>query len=328
MANIKTTFLGLELSSPIIVGSSELNNSTERLKKHEAAGAGAIVLRSLFEEQILMDIDADRLNNMYDSYQYVEAQIGYYLKKNTIDTYLKFIKEAKQAVKIPVIASINCVSDSEWINFSKQIEEQGADALEINMFIMPANVEMTGEAIEKMYIEIAEKITQVISIPVVLKIGTYFTGMANFIQKLSKTPISGLVLFNKFYSPAVDIEKERLVTAPIFSKTEDNANTLRWIGILSGKVDCDLVASTGIHSAQDVISNLLVGAQAVQMVSSIYKNGDEHISNVLEELKQWMDKKNYKTIDDFRGKLSQKAIKNPMLFERAQFMKYFADSGL
>jgi dihydroorotate dehydrogenase (fumarate) len=328
MANIKTTFLGLELSSPIIVGSSELNNSTERLKKHEAAGAGAIVLRSLFEEQILMDIDADRLNNMYDSYQYVEAQIGYYLKKNTIDTYLKFIKEAKQAVKIPVIASINCVSDSEWINFSKQIEEQGADALEINMFIMPANVEMTGEAIEKMYIEIAEKITQVISIPVVLKIGTYFTGMANFIQKLSKTPISGLVLFNKFYSPAVDIEKERLVTAPIFSKTEDNANTLRWIGILSGKVDCDLVASTGIHSAQDVISNLLVGAQAVQMVSSIYKNGDEHISNVLEELKQWMNKKNYKTIDDFRGKLSQKAIKNPMLFERAQFMKYFADSGL
>jgi len=328
MANIKTTFLGLELSSPIIVGSSELNNSTERLKKHEAAGAGAIVLRSLFEEQILMDIDADRLNNMYDSYQYVEAQIGYYLKKNTIDTYLKFIKEAKQAVKIPVIASINCVSDSEWINFAKQIEDQGADALEINMFIMPANVEMTGEAIEKMYIEIAEKITQVISIPVVLKIGTYFTGMANFIQKLSKTPISGLVLFNKFYSPAVDIEKERLVTAPIFSKTEDNANTLRWIGILSGKVDCDLVASTGIHSAQDVISNLLVGAQAVQMVSSIYKNGDEHISNVLEELKQWMNKKNYKTIDDFRGKLSQKAIKNPMLFERAQFMKYFADSGL
>ncbi|MEN8138780.1 MAG: dihydroorotate dehydrogenase-like protein [Bacteroidota bacterium] len=328
MANLMTKYLGLELKSPIIIGSSELNNSVDRIKKHAAAGAGAVVLKSLFEEQILMDINAERLNNIYDTYDAVEEQLGYYLKKNTISKYTSLIKDVKKEVNIPVIASINCATSEEWIDFAKEVERAGADAIEINMFILPANTEQKGKEIEKIYFDIAEKITSTVSIPVSFKISPYISGLANFAQSLSYTKIDGLVLFNKFYTPAVDIEKEAIVAGSVFSNPEDNSMPLRWIGILNNKVDCDLAASTGVHTSKDVISNLLVGANAVQMVSSVFNNGSEHIDKVLKELSAWMDKKGYKSIDEFRGKLSQKGVKNPMVLERVQFMKYFSDSGL
>ena len=232
MANLATSYLGLNLKSPIIIGSSELNNSVERIKKHEAAGAGAVVLKSLFEEQILMDINAQGLNNMYETYEAVEQQLGYYLKKHTIGAYLNLIKETKEAVDIPVIASINCASASEWIEFAKDVEGAGADAIEINMFLLPSDEEMTGKEYEKIYFDIAEKVTKTVSIPVSFKIGSYFSAMANFAQKLSFTDIKGLVLFNKFYSPSIDIEKEAIVSGPIFSEPSDNSMPLRWIGML------------------------------------------------------------------------------------------------
>ena len=327
MADLTTKYLGLNLKSPIIVGSSELNSSVEKIIKHEAAGAGAVVLKSLFEEQILMDIDAERLNNMYGTYQAVEEQLGYYLKAHSVGNYLSLIKDAKKAVNIPVIASISCVSSVEWIDFAKKVEDAGADAIEINMFILPANTDMESKVIENIYFDIANKITSTVSIPVSLKISSYISGMANFAQKLSYTRIKGLVLFNKFYSPSIDIEKEAVVSGSLHSTSADNAMPLRWIGILNEKVTCDLAASTGVHTSKDVISNILVGANAVQMVSSIFEKGEKQIDTVLTELSAWMDKKGYKTIEEFRGKLSQKEVKNPMLFERAQFMKYFADGG-
>jgi len=328
MADLSTKYLGLNLKSPIIIGSSELNNSVARIKKHEEAGAGAVVLKSLFEEQILMDIDAQRLNNMYNTYDAVEQQLGYYLKKHTIGNYLDLIKEAKAEVNIPIIASINCVSSKEWIDFAKDVEKAGADALEINMFILPSNGDEDSKTIEKQYFDIAQKLTSTISIPVSLKIGSYFSGLANFVQKLSYTDIKGLVLFNKFYTPTIDVEKEEIVSSSVFSNAEDNSMPLRWIGILNNRVSCDLASSTGVHSGKEVISNILVGANAVQMVSSIFKNGNEQITKSLTELNDWMDKKGYKTIEEFRGKLSQQEASNPQLLERVQFMKYFADSGL
>ncbi len=192
---------------------------------------------------------------------------------------------------------------------------------------MPANVDMSSKEIESIYMDIATQLPSKLSIPVSLKLSSYFSGMANFLVKLSKTEIKGMVLFNKFYNLAIDIENEKLHSRTIYSMPEDNSNTLRWIGILDGKVDCDLAASTGIHSGNDVISNLLAGANAVQMVSSIFENGNGHIAKVKNELSTWMEKKGYENISDFRGKLSQSSHKNPMMFERAQFMRYFADSG-
>ena len=328
MAILKTTYLGLELKSPIIIGSSELNNSVERIKKHADAGAGAVVLKSLFEEQIMMDIDSQRMNNMHDTYAEVEQQVGYYLKKNTVGEYLKLIKDAKYAVDIPVIASINCATSSEWIEFAKDVERAGADAIEINMFLLPSDAEMEGKDFEKIYFDIAEKVTKAVSIPISFKIGSYFSALASFAKKLSYTDIKGLVLFNKFYTPAIDIENETIISGSIFSSQSDNGMPLRWIGILNNRVQCDLAASTGVHTGKDVISNILVGANAVQMVSSILKNGEEQITKSLNDLSEWMDKKGYKTIEEFRGNLSQREMKNPMVLERVQFMKYFADSGL
>ena len=327
MKDLKTTYLGLELKNPIIVGSSELSNSVDHIINLANAGAGAVVIKSLFEEQIMMDVDAERTNNMFETYGHIEDYVGYYLKEHSINEHLNLIKKAKEAVDIPIIGSINCVSSSEWMNFAKRFEDAGADALEINLFIMPANIDMDSKEIEAIYMDIATQLPAKINIPVSLKLSSYFSGMANFMVKLSQTDIKGMVLFNKFYNLAIDIENEKLTSRTIYSMPEDNSNTLRWVGMLNGKVDCDLAASTGIHTGNDVISNILVGANAVQLVSSLYNNGLGQIEKVKQELSTWMEKKGYEKLSDFRGKLSQVSQKNPMLFERAQFMRYFADSG-
>ena len=327
MANLATKYLGLNLKNPIVIGSSELTNSAERVAELEKAGAGAIILKSLFEEQILMDIDAERINNMSGTYDHIENHLGYYLKKHSINKYLNLIKDSKKTVNIPVIASINCYDDKEWIDFAEKVEKAGADALEINLFALPADADISGSEMEQNYLNIIDKLLSAVNIPVSVKISSYFSGLANFLIELSKTKIQGLVLFNKFYAPVIDIETEKIISGKITSSAEDNSNTLRWMSILSGKVDCDLSASTGIHSANEVISNILVGANTTQMVSAIMENGNKHIATVLSELEAWMDKKGYNFIEEFRGKLNQSNIKNPMMLERSQFMKYFADSG-
>ena len=325
MANLETTYLGLKLKNPIIVGSSELTSSIDKIIELEKNGAGAIVLKSLFEEQILMNIDAERVNNMYDTYTDSENYVSYFLKKHRVESYLKLIKEAKSKVQIPIIASINCISSDDWTSFAKEIETAGADALELNVFLLPSNIETKGSEIEKTYSEIILKVIQLVKIPVSIKISSYFSGFANFVNEISKSGIKGITLFNRFYSPDVDIETEKITSTHIYSNSDENANVLRWIGILSNKIDCDLAASTGIHTGNDVIKNILVGADATQIVSTIYKNGSSQIKIMLSEIEAWMDKKSYKTISDFKGKLSQSKTTKSMIFERAQFMKYFTD---
>jgi len=325
MANLTTKYLGLDLKNPIIVGASELTNSVDSIKELAAAGAGAVVLKSLFEEQILMDLNSERLNNMTGSYDHVENHLGFYLKNHSVQQYLTLIKEAKAAVDIPIIASINCFDENEWIDFAAQVQEAGADAIEVNLFVMPADVNTTGEELEVNYMNITKKLLEVVDIPISLKLSTYFSGLANYMTELATVGTHGLVLFNRFYSPKVDIEKEAIVSGTHRSTSADNANTLRWMGILSGKVDCDLSASTGIHTSEDVISNLLMGATTTQMVSAIMANGAQHVTSVISGLEAWMDKKGYASVDDFRGKLNQKNVKNSMMLERAQFMKYFSE---
>ena len=327
MANLATKYLGLDLKNPIVVGSSELTNSVDKIKEIAEAGAGAVVLKSLFEEQILMDIDSERLNNMNDSYGHIENHLGYYLKTHSVNKYLKLIKEAKAAVEIPVIASINCYDDNEWIDFAKHVQDAGADALEVNLFAMPADMSISGADMEKSYLDIIKKLLITVDIPVAIKLSSYFSGLANFMKELSDMGVHGLVLFNKFYSPKVDIDKEAIVSATTRSTAFDNANTLRWIGILSGSVKCDLSASTGVHTSEDLIGNLLVGATTTQMVSTIMINGTTQIGKMLKDLEAWMTKKNYDSVDAFRGKLNQKNVSNPMMLERSQFMKYFSDGA-
>ncbi len=325
--DISTSYMGLHLKSPIIVGSSALSENVENSIAYEKAGAGAIVLKSLFEEQILHDVDEQRLNNMYGSFNDQEYYAMYYSKKHNLTQYINLIKKHKAALKIPVIASINCVSAEEWTTYAKMIEDAGADALEVNLFLLPADIDVTGEEKEKNYFEIIDKISNAVSIPFSLKISYYFSGLANFVYRLSKTKASSVVMFNKFYSPDVDIETEKVVSGNVLSCKDLNTMTLRWIGILYDKVDMEFTASRGVFTGEQVIKNLLVGAQVVQIVSAIYKDGPEIIEKMTGTLKDWMMRHNYKEIEDFRGNSSQKNIKKPVLYERTQFMRYFSDAS-
>ncbi|MEN8155667.1 MAG: dihydroorotate dehydrogenase-like protein [Bacteroidota bacterium] len=325
--DLSTSYMGLQLKSPIIVGSSGLTENIENSIAYEKAGAGAIVLKSLFEEQILHDVDEQRLNNMYGSFSDQEYYAMYYSKKHNLTQYVKLIKENKEALSIPVIASVNCVSAEGWTNYAKMIEEAGADALEINLFLLPAEIDQTGEKKEQVYFDIIEQISDAINIPFALKISYYFSGLANFVHKLSQTKASAVVLFNRFYSPDVDIEREKIVPGDIYSCKELNVMTIRWIGILYEKIRMDMAASRGVYDGETVIKNLLVGAQVVQTVSAIYKEGPKVIEEMLNTLKEWMKRHEYDAIADFRGHASQHNIKQPVLYERTQFMKYFSDAG-
>ncbi|MBS3808178.1 MAG: dihydroorotate dehydrogenase-like protein [Bacteroidales bacterium] len=325
MADLSTQYMGLELKNPIIVGSSELTNKSDKVKELAEAGAGAVVLKSLFEEQIMMEVDAQRVNNMYGSFNDVENYVSFYTRKHDLDEYLELIRSSKESTDIPVIASINCISSSEWVDFARQIEKAGADALELNMFIMPNDPNFSGFELEKIYFDLVDNIQQHIKIPVALKMGTYFSGLAKTFIELSKTNISAMVLFNRFYSPDINLEKESIKASHVFSHPDDFSNSLRWIGILSDQVDCDLSASTGAHDGYTILKNLLVGAKATHVVSTIYKNSNTQIQKMLEQIEKWMDQKGYQSIPEFRGKLSQANIKQPMMYERAQFMKYYSN---
>lgn len=323
--DISTTYMGLKLQSPIIVGASGLTDNIENSIAYEKEGAGAIVLRSLFEEQILHDVDEQRLNNMYGSYADQEYYAMYYSKKYNLTQYTNLIKKNKEALNIPVIASINCMSDEGWIEYAKIIEEAGADALEVNLFLLPAETDQVGEDKERIYLSVVEQISKTISIPFALKISYYFSGLANFINKLAMTDASAMVLFNKFYSPNVDIETERIIPGDIYSCKELNIMTIRWIGILYDKVNTQFAASRGIYDGETVIKNLLVGAQVTQIVSAVYKSGPKVIGEMISTLTDWMKRHNYNDIAGFRGNASQKNIKRPALYERTQFMKYFSE---
>src|SRR6056297_1915667 len=325
MADLSTQYMGLELKNPIIVGSSELTNKADKVKKLAEAGAGAVVLKSLFEEQIMMEVDAQRVNNMYGSFNDVENYVSFYTRKHDLDEYLELIKKSGESTDVPIIASINCISSSEWVDFARQIQNAGADALELNMFIMPNDPNYSGSELEKIYFDVVSNIQQHIEIPVALKVGTYFSGLAQTVIELSKTNISALVLFNRFYSPDINLDKESIKVSNVFSHPDDFSNSLRWIGILSDQVDCDLSASTGAHDGYTILKNLLVGAKATHVVSTIYKNSNTQIQKMLEQIENWMDQKGYQSINDFRGKLSQANIKQPMMYERAQFMKYYSN---
>ncbi len=327
MADISTKFAGLQLKSPIIIGASGITGTTRHFKEFEDNGAGAIVLKSIFEEEILFEYEqfmkeAEKYGYDYEYLDYFD----YKLKQDNIDKYIKLISDAKKTVDIPIIASINCVSRQEWMYFTKRIQDAGADALELNIFILPSDLNKTCTEIEQTYFDIVEGVKQQVNIPVIVKMSYFFTNLGQMIVKLSEKA-DGLVLFNRFYNPDIDINTRKIVPASIFTRPEDIVIPLRWIAITSGRVKSSLAASTGVHDGEGLIKILLAGGDAVEIVSTIYKNGVGRIKQMLAKLTEYMTENEFYSIDQMKGLLSQKNISNPAMYERVQFMRYFSDYG-
>ena len=324
MVDLSTEYLGMKLKNPVIAGSSGLTNSVKSIKELEESGAGAVVLKSIFEEEIAFEYE-DILKEA-ESKGYNLDQFDYYdykIKEDNIDKYTTLINESKKNVSIPVIASVNCVYSHEWLAFASQLEKAGADALELNMFFLPSDFERTSEEKEKAYFQIIEQVQKAVNLPIALKISYYFSNLGPMIQKLSNTGISGLVLFNRFFSPDFDIDKFEVKSSNVFSAPSDLSISLRWIAIMAARVNCDLAASTGVHDGVALIKQLLAGADAVQVASTLYENGKGRIGEMLKTLEEWMEGKGYGSLSDFKGKMSQAKSSNPAAYERVQFMKYF-----
>lgn len=325
MINLETSYMGLKLKNPIIVGSSGLTNSVENIIEIEKNGAGAIVLKSLFEEQIMHSASSVIMQNeAANSYPEADDYIKHYTRTKDVERYLDLIRQSKTAVSIPIIASVNCITWDEWVTFAKQIEEAGADAIELNVFVLPSDPTKEGPENEATYFKVVEKILKVVTIPVSLKISYYFSSLSRTVVKLSWTGVKGIVLFNRFFSPDIDIENFELKTSNVFSTPAEMALPLRWIAMLSPHVKCDLAASTGVHDGHAAIKQLLAGAKAVQVASVLYKKGFKEIGIMLEQIENWMLRKGFNNLDEFIGKMSVKDIKNPADFERVQFMKHFS----
>ncbi len=320
--SLETDYLGLKLKSPLIVSSSGLTSSVDNIRKFEDLGAGAVVLKSLFEEQIQFEAGKFVEDVLYpEAHDYITG----YAKNNALDEYLKLIEEAKRAVKIPVMASINCMTVSEWVSFARDIESAGADALELNIFFVASHKEQSAEKYENLYNELVVKIKRVTSLPLSLKIGYHFTNLPGFVNNLYVRGVQGVVLFNRFYEPDIDIEHLKLTSAGVFSSPADIRQSLRWVGIVSGQVEkIDIAASTGIHDGNAVIKQILAGAKAVQLCSVLYKKGNDQLKVIFDELENWMNRKGYKSLSEFRGILNYNKIPDPSLYERSQFMKYFS----
>ena len=313
--------MGLSIKNPIIVGSSSLTNSPGNVKKCEVAGAAAVVLKSLYEEQIISD--AQNIIEKDDMYQWYPEAIDFVKSLSVdhgLDKYLELIHASKKMVDIPVIPSINCYSANTWVSFARELELAGADAIELNMSIFPKDEHQTSEEIEHRYLEIMTAIRKATKLPVAVKLSSYFTNIRKISNNLVENGAASLVLFNRFYRPDIDIDNLHMTTRDTLSGPEEITLSLRWVGLLSNHLKCDIVASTGIHDAEGVIKQMLAGAAATQVCSILYENGINFISEILSEMERWMSRKGFSSLDEFKG-LIHKDPHNTLGWERIHFMK-------
>ena len=324
--NTHTKYLGLDIESPIIAGSCGLTNDIEHLKQLEAAGAGAVIIKSVFEEQIIFDIKRNLsmmapTDNYGMSYEYVASHVA----DDSLGKYFDLIREAKRQLHIPVIGSINCYSFENWMTYTQRFQEAGCDALELNMAILPYETTLSYEDVDRLFSDIINTLKKSVSIPVSIKVSQNFTDMANFMQRLSWMGINGITMFNKPLNVDIDVNTMQLLHAPSLSSPDELYNTLRWVAILCKKLRCDISASTGVHTADDVVKMLLAGAGTVQVVSCLYKNGVDYMRTLNDGLQAWMKSKGYDSVDQFRGMLAVKNNEQASMFFRTQFMKHFAE---
>ena len=331
MAELKTKYMGLELRSPIIAGSCGLTSDVNKMVEMEKAGVGAVVLKSIFEEQINEETSGvfKAGYGMSDAYPEAEDYIKTYIRSNTIQKYVDLVRDAKSRLTIPVIASVNCFSGGEWVTFARQLEEAGADALELNVFILPVNQFKESVEVENVYFDIVKSIKGQIKIPVAVKISHYFTNLSAFVDKIKAYGANATTIFNRFYEPDININTLEMGAASVFSTATELRTTLRWTGILAGKDKrLEISASTGVHSAEAAVKLLLAGATTVQVCSVLYERGIHVIEDINDFIGKWMDSKAFNTVEDYRGMLSYSSIENPDLYERAQFMKYFSNKQI
>lgn len=322
MIDKTVNYLGLTLKNPIVVSSCGLTSNVESIKKLEKSGVAAVVLKSLFEEQIIGEAYHTSANNEMPE---MESYVNAYVKDNNIGKYINLIKEAKEECSIPIIASICCNNDGDWVEFAKDIEQAGADALELNIFYMPSTIEETSAQIEANYIKTVQHVISGISIPVTVKIPNHFTNPLNVINELYYRGIKGVVMFNRFYEPDIDVDAMAINSSSIYSTKQDIHQAIRWIGVCSSKIKTiSYGSSSGVHEKEDIIKMMLAGANVVHVCSVVYQKGHQIIGEMLEYIDYWAEKNTFTKISDIIGLLDYSHIEYGGIYERAQFMKYFS----
>ncbi len=325
MANLKTTYLGLELKNPLIVGSSGLTASAESILKLSEIGAGAVVLKSLFEEEIQLefkDVLKNQIGDMENNLEFLDYY-DYHLKDERLKHTANIISNVKKQSDIPIIASINCRSVGEWFSYAANLQKAGADAIELNIFRNSVSPKESAAAITEQYLNIIRKVKEYVTIPVSVKMSPYFTDLPYVVSQMEEIGVDAFVFFNRFYNPDFNLQTMRYSPSQVYSNPSDYVWALRWISIISKQTKADISASTGVHSTDTFIKMLIAGASAVQVVSALYKNGSTFILDFLAALENWMDENSFKDLNEIRDFAKDIFPQDSELFERAQFMKYF-----
>lgn len=322
--DLTTKYLGLTLKNPLIASASPLSHKLETIQKLEEAGASAVVFFSLFEEQIVHESLELQHHSTFGTESFAEA-LSYFPEPSnyvlTPDEYLVHLAEVKRKVKIPIIGSLNGFTKGGWIKYAKRIQEAGADALELNIYYLPTDFSKSAADVEQQYLDVFQTVKSSVTIPVAVKLSPYFSSMANMAKKFDDAGADGLVLFNRFYQPDIDLENLEVVANVLLSTPQAMRLPLRWIAILYGHLKCDLAATSGIHNAQDVLKMLMAGANATMLCSTLLKNGPQYMQQILTEMTQWMQEREYESVQQMQGSMSQKSCPNPQAFERANYIK-------
>ena len=330
MSNLETSYMGIALRSPVILGASELSADIDTLKRAEDAGVAAIVHKSIFEEQIqLENLQHEELIEEYNDIHAEMITIFPEIERSEIDHYLHKLRNTKERLSVPVIASLNAVNKTSWIKYAKLIEETGVDGIELNLYQTPTRFDRDAAAIESLQIDIVSSVKKELKIPVSIKLSADYTNMLNFAQQLDNTGINGMVLFNAFFQPDIDIENEKHRSSFSFSKRGDYRKSLRYAGMLFDRINSDVCSSRGVFTGEDVIKLLLSGSSCVQIVSAVYKYGTGVITDINKHVSEWIDNKGYSNIEDFRGKLSDSVLnKNDtlLIYKRAQYIDLLLNS--
>jgi len=329
MQDLHTTYLGLKLKNPIIVGSGPLTANLDNLKRCEDSGVGAVVLKSIFEEQIEKEAESvvDE-NEEYLTHSDAAAFVRGNITEQAVDTYLTLVSNAKKSLSIPVIASINCKSAGRWTEYANRFAKAGADAIEINHYVVAADRNIDGLTVEKEFVNLVHNARKSIKLPLAVKMGMFYSSMSNLLYAFDKEKVDGVVLFNRFFQNDIDITKQTLKQGPVLSSPNDYLVSLRWVALMSAELKCDLCASYGIWNGETVVKQLLAGAKACAVCSVLMKDGMDAVGKMLSYLSAWMEKNGYAKIADFNGKLAQENIKDPDLWERSQYMKALQGKGV